>query len=151
MNTTAYFDAADVDTPDGLSPSVDMQDISGIPSEGTGLSGAAFVPGTSIWSLAKARAAAEGTPDATFVTTEFGYGSRHSDTTVAEFLREDGASVEGDGSLEMGPSALSFTGYIYIPPGIHEITVTSDDGFDLNIGGVDFSEFASGRLRRRAL
>ncbi|WP_413717428.1 LamG-like jellyroll fold domain-containing protein [Silicimonas sp. MF1-12-2] len=145
MNTTAFFDATDVSTPADLSPSVSMDQITGIPSTGTGLSGAAFVPGTGIWNIEKAQEAASGTPDATFVTTEFGYRSKNSDTTIAEFLERDGASVEGDGDLEMGPSALSFSGYIYIPPGVHEIRVTSDDGFDLNIGGVDFSEFASGR------
>ena len=127
MNTTAFFDATDVSTPADLSPSVSMDQITGIPSTGTGLSGAAFVPGTSIWNIEKAQEAASGNPDATFVTTEFGYRSRNSDTTIAEFLERDGASVEGDGDLEMGPSALSFSGYIYIPPGVHEIRVTSDD------------------------
>ncbi|NND20632.1 MAG: hypothetical protein HKO14_00965, partial [Silicimonas sp.] len=99
----------------------------------------------SIWNIDKATEAALGTPDATFVTTEFGYRSKTSDTSVAEFLAHDAGSVQGNGDLEMGPSALSFTGYIYIPPGAHEIAVTSDDGFDLNIGGVNFSEFATGR------
>ncbi|MBT8423539.1 MAG: hypothetical protein KJO67_01075, partial [Silicimonas sp.] len=145
MNTTAYFDATAVDTPAGLTPTVTMDAVSGIPSEGTGLIGAAFVPGSSIWNIDKATEAALGTPDATFVTTEFGYRSKTSDTSVAEFLAHDAGSVQGNGDLEMGPSALSFTGYIYIPPGVHEIAVTSDDGFDLNIGGVNFSEFATGR------
>ena len=145
MNTTAYFDASAVDTPEGLTPAITIDQITGIPSSGTGLIGAAFVPGTGIWNIDKALLAAQGTPDATFVTTEFGYRSRNSDTTVQEFLDHDGASVQGNGDLEMGPSALTFSGYIYIPPGVHEIAVTSDDGFDLNIGGVNFSEFASGR------
>ena len=43
MNTTAYFDASNVDTPAGLTPVVAMADISGIPSEGTGLAGSAYV------------------------------------------------------------------------------------------------------------
>ncbi|NND22325.1 MAG: hypothetical protein HKO14_09570, partial [Silicimonas sp.] len=86
MNTTAYFDATAVDTPAGLTPTVTMDTISGIPSEGTGLIGAAFVPGSSIWNIDKATEAALGTPDATFVTTEFGYRSKTSDTSVAEFL-----------------------------------------------------------------
>lgn len=145
MTTTAYFDATDVNTPAGLSPTVAMSSITGIPSTGTGLTGAAYVPGTGIWNLAKALAAIQGTPDATFVTTEFGYWSKHSDTTVSEFLGDDAATLQGNGDLEMGPSALSFSGYIYIPPGVHEIAVTSDDGFDLNIGGINFSEFESGR------
>ena len=58
---------------------------------------------------------------------------------------DDAASLEGNGNLEMGPSALTLSGYIYIPPGVHEIKVVSDDGFELEIGGVDFSEFTGGR------
>ncbi|MEM9970466.1 MAG: hypothetical protein AAF762_05150, partial [Pseudomonadota bacterium] len=145
MNTTAYFDASNPDTPPGLTPAIGMGNISGIPSEGTGLAGKAFVPGTRIFDIVSAREAAQGTPDATFTATELAYAARKSDTTVTEFLGDDGASVQGNGDLEMGPSALMFSGYIYIPPGIHELKITSDDGFDLNIGGVDFSEFASGR------
>ena len=145
MNTTAYFDPSNPDTPANRSPAVAMANISGIPSSGTGLTGAAFVPGTNIWNIELARAAANGTADATFISTELVYGSRKSDTTIAEFLGDDGGSVEGNGDLEMGPSALTFSGYIYIPPGVHEIKVYSDDGFDLNIGGVDFSDFPSGR------
>ncbi len=145
MNTTAFFDASNPDVIEGMTASVSSTDVTGVPSSGTGLTGAAFVPGTSIWNIAMAREAAGGTPDATFVSSEIFYGSRNSDTTIAEFLGDDGASVEGDGDLEMGPSALTLSGFIYIPPGVHEIKVISDDGFDLNIGGADFSEFASGR------
>ena len=144
-DTTYYFDASNPETIAGMTTAVAIGDINGVPSSGTGLIGAAYVPGTSIWNIAKAREAAEGTADATFVSTELAYGSNQSDTTIAEFLAEDGASVQGDGTLEMGPSAMTFNGYIYIPPGVHQITVSSDDGFDLNIGGVDFSEFANGR------
>ena len=145
MNTTAYFDASNPDTIEGMTAAVAYADITDVPSEGTGLAGQAFAPGTSIWNIAAAREAAGGTPDATFVSSELIYGSRKSDTTIEQFLGDDGATVEGNGDLEMGPSALTFSGYIYIPPGVHEIKVYSDDGFDLNIGGVDFSEFASTR------
>ena len=51
MNTTAHFHASAVDTPTGLAPAVTMDSITGVPSQGTGLTGAAFVPGTSIWNL----------------------------------------------------------------------------------------------------
>ena len=145
MNTTAYFDATNVDTPAGLSPAVAMEAITGVPSLGTGLMGAAFVPGTSIWNTAQAAAAAAGTPDATFIASEVMYGSRKSETTVAEFIGDDADSLEGNGDLEMGPSALTLSGYIYIPPGVHQIEIYSDDGFELTIGGVDYSEFTGGR------
>ncbi|MEM8882274.1 MAG: LamG-like jellyroll fold domain-containing protein, partial [Pseudomonadota bacterium] len=145
MNTTAFFDPDDVNTPAGLAPVVAVADISGVPSQGTGLAGAAFVPGTRISDIDKAAEAATGVADATFVSTELAYGASKSDTTVAEFLGVDGASVQGNGDLEMGPSALTFSGYIYIPAGIHELSISSDDGFDLQIGGVDFSEFEGSR------
>ncbi|MDJ0637867.1 MAG: hypothetical protein QNJ20_03460, partial [Paracoccaceae bacterium] len=145
MNYTAYFDPSNPDTPAGMTPTVAAADVTGVPSTGTGLAGAAYVPGTRIWNIDMAAEAAAGTADATFVASELVYKNNKSDTTITEFLRDDGASVQGNGDLEMGPSALTFSGYIYIPPGVHEIKITSDDGFDLNIGGVDFSEFANGR------
>jgi len=145
MNTTAYFDASAVETPAGLAATISASDVKGIPSEGTGLLGAAYVPGTKIWNIDMARAAADADPDATFIASEIAYGSKQSDTSIAEFLDEDASSLIGDGTLEMGPSALTLMGFIYIPPGVHEIAVVSGDGFELRLGGVDFSEFAAGR------
>ena len=141
MNTTAFFDATNPDVIEGMTATVASINVTGVPSSGTGLTGAAFVPGTSIWNIAMAREAAGGTPDATFVSSEIFYGSRKSDTTIAEFLGDDGASVEGDGDLEMGPSALTLSGFIYIPPGVHEIKVISDDGFPRFILAIMFRYF----------
>ena len=143
---SAYFDIADIDTPAALSPTVSSAAIAGVPSTGTGLTGAAYAPGDRIWSIDRLNEIiAANTPDATFVATKLAYGSRDSDTSIAEFLAEDAASIIGDGGLEMGPSGLTLTGYIYIPPGAHEISVVSDDGFTLKLGGVDFSAFPGGR------
>lgn len=143
---SAYFDIADIDTPAGLNPTIANAAITGVPSTGTGLIGAAYAPGDRIWSIERLNEViAANAPDATFVATKMAYGSRDSDTSIAEFLAEDAASIVGNGDLEMGPSGLTLTGYIYIPPGAHEISVVSDDGFTLKIGGVDFSEFLSGR------
>jgi len=145
MNSITYFDPADADTPEGMATSLAMTSISGVPSKGTGLDGAVYVPGTSIWNIDIAAQAATGTPDATFTASEIAYGSHKSDTTIAQFLDHDAGSIAGNGDLEFGPSALTLSGYIYIPPGVHEIEVVSDDGFNLAIGGVEFSEFANGR------
>ena len=143
---SAYFDSADIDTPAGMSPTIAIDAITGVPSSGTGLAGAAYAPGDRIWSIEKLNEIIAGNaPDATFVATKMAYGSRHSDTSIAEFLAEDAASIVGDGDLEMGPSGLTLSGYIYIPPGAHEISVASDDGFTLELGGVDFSAFLNGR------
>jgi Ca2+-binding RTX toxin-like protein len=144
-DTTVYFDASSPDTPEGMTASVAIGDVTGVPSSGTGLTGAAYAPGTSIWNIDRAAEAAAGTPDATFEVSELFFRSKNSDTTVAEFLGDHGTITSGNGDVEMGPSALTFSGYIYIPPGVHEIAVISDDGFGLEIGGVDFSEFANNR------
>ena len=143
---SAYFDIADVDTPPRLNPRISSDEIAGVPSSGTGLRGAAYAPGDSIWSIGQLNEViAANTPDATFVASKVAYGSRESDTTIAEFLAEDASSIVGNGDLEMGPSGLTLSGFIYIPPGPHEISVASDDGFALRLGGVDFSEFLGGR------
>ncbi|MEM9432361.1 MAG: LamG-like jellyroll fold domain-containing protein [Pseudomonadota bacterium] len=142
MTIPTSFDAADVNTPLGLTPAIALADIDGIPATGTGLIGAVFVPGSPIRSLEDAFEAATGTPELTFTASEILYGAKGSDTTVAEFLDHDAGSIIGDGdAFEMGPSALSLSGYIYIPAGLHQIEVISDDGFVMQIGGVEFSEF----------
>ncbi|MEL7464658.1 MAG: LamG-like jellyroll fold domain-containing protein [Pseudomonadota bacterium] len=131
-----------VDTPEGMTAAVTPAAAAGVPAIGAGLSGAAYAPGDHIRSLADVAAiVAANDPDATFTTTEIAYGARNSDTSIAEFLGDDAASIVGDGSLEMGPSALVLTGFIYIPPGTHTVSVVSDDGFSLSLGGVEFSEF----------
>ena len=145
MTTTAYFDPSTADTPEGLDPALAYSGIAAIPSQGTGLLGMAYAPGTGIWNLAKALEAASGTPDATFVAQELSFASKSSDTSVAAFLGDDGEITSGDGGVEMGPSALTFAGYIYIPPGTHEIAITSDDGFSLSLGDVEFISYEGSR------
>ncbi len=146
MNSITYFDVSAVDTPTGMTTALPASDISGIPASGTGLLGVVFVPGTRINTIEAAAAAASGTADAVFVSSEIAYGAKKSDTTVAEFLGQDSGSIEGPGGdLEFGPSALTLTGYIYIPAGVHEIEVVSDDGFRLELGGVEFSSYEGAR------
>ena len=128
-------------------PTVDMGQITGIPGIGSGLAGEVYVPGSYIGNTNTLKQViASQAPDLTFTATELFYGSRKSDTSVTEFLNHDAPSLSGDGTgLEMGPSGLAFHGYVYIPPGTHTIAVRSDDGFDLNIGGMDFTEYKWGR------
>ncbi|MCY4333875.1 MAG: hypothetical protein OXC60_04280 [Litoreibacter sp.] len=143
MTIPTSFNPSDVNTPSGLAPAIALADVAGIPASGTGLSGAVYVPGTPIRSLEDALEAASGAPDLSFTATEIAYGANRSDTSAAEFLDHDADSIVGDGSaFEMGPSALTMSGFVYIPAGVHEIEVVSDDGFSLQIGGVDFSEFS---------
>ncbi len=141
MPIPTRFNPSDVNTPAGLAPTLSLSDINGVPALGTGLMGSVFVPGSPIRSLEDAASAAMGTPELTFTATEIVYGARGSDTTVAEFLDHDAGSIVGDGdAFEMGPSALTMSGFIYIPAGLHQIEVVSDDGFAMEIGGVAFSD-----------
>lgn len=140
-----YFDASNPDTPAGMTATVAYDENGEVPVFGTGLTGLAYAPGTSIWNLGQLIEAMTAGPDASFTATEIAYGGNKSSTTLAQFLGEDADTITGDGSIEMGPSGLALSGYIYIPPGVHEIAITSDDGFSLSIGGQPFSAFNGGR------
>ncbi|MEM9811640.1 MAG: LamG-like jellyroll fold domain-containing protein [Pseudomonadota bacterium] len=147
MEYDRYFDASNPDTPPRMKPAVTLDDApGGVPMSGTGLAGAAYAPGGSINSIEQLEdIMSRIDPQATFTATEIDYGSRDSETTISEFLDHDSGSVTGNGDLEMGPSGLALTGFIYIPEGVHEIEVISDDGFSLELGGVDFMEFEGRR------
>ncbi|MEM8630706.1 MAG: LamG-like jellyroll fold domain-containing protein, partial [Pseudomonadota bacterium] len=140
MTIQTYFDPADLDTPEGLTPAVALSSVSGIPAVGTGLAGAVFVTGEEIASLSEAEESTANAPSVTFTASEIAYGAKDSGTTVAEFLDHDAGTIVGDGdAIEMGPSALTLSGFVYIPEGVHLIEVISDDGFAMQIGGTSFS------------
>ncbi len=131
---------------DGLDPSVPSDAISGVPITGTGLRGLAYAPGTAIWSLETLdELIATTEPQAAFEVDKISFASNDSDTSLAEFLGDNGQVTDGDGTIEMGPSGLVLTGYVYIPEGDHVISVRSDDGFGLRLGGVDIMEFTGTR------
>ena len=130
----------------GMTPAVASGAAAGVPLEGTGLTGRAWGTGERIWSIPRFdEIAGAEPPTARFAASEIAFGSRHSDTTLAEFLAANGQVTGGDGSMEMGPSGLILEGYVYIPEGEHEITVRSDDGFALRLGGVDFMAYEGAR------
>ena len=131
---------------DGLEPEVSIDSVAGVPVMGTGLMGSAWADGTKINSIADLQnLMGTVSPTATFEVSEFGFKSHESDTSIEEFLGDKGMVLSGDGMAEMGPSGLSFTGYIFIPAGEHTITVASDDGFQMSIGGVPFTSFEGRR------
>ncbi|MEM7547519.1 MAG: LamG-like jellyroll fold domain-containing protein [Pseudomonadota bacterium] len=141
-----FFDASNAETLLGMSTALDISEIDDVPSQGTGLAGAAYAPGDKIWSIGMLDdIIATNLPDATFTASNLAYGGNKSETTLSEFLKDDAASISGDGNVEMGPSGLVMKGFIFIPEGAHEIAISSDDGFELEIGGVLFSEFTGTR------
>ena len=142
------FDATTSDTPPGMNPAVYAASAAGVPSQGTGLAGAVYITNGSIRSIPDLETiVATRSPVSTFTATRLDYSGRRSDTTISEFLDHDAASIQGapGDAFEMGPSGMVFTGFIYIPPGRHEIAVASDDGFKLSIAGVEFTEFTGTR------
>ncbi|MEM9247970.1 MAG: hypothetical protein AAGB05_04640, partial [Pseudomonadota bacterium] len=136
----------DLGTIEGLGPVIATADLNAVPIVGSGLRGVAYAPGTAIWSLERLdEVIAANDPDAAFEVSQIGFAAKDSDTTLAEFLGDRGTVTGGDGGIEMGPSGLVLTGYVYIPPGEHTIAVRSDDGFGLRLGGVDLMEFTGMR------
>ncbi|MEM9781438.1 MAG: LamG-like jellyroll fold domain-containing protein, partial [Pseudomonadota bacterium] len=146
MDYTYLVDLDAIDTPSALSPTIAQSALTRVPLTGTGLQGSAYLPDDGkIKNIDEiADIVANQTADATFVAKDFNYGNNDSDTSLTEFLDGDGATVEGT-DIEMGPSALVMTGYIYISEGPHTITVGSDDGFSMKIGDVNFMEFEGAR------
>ncbi len=152
MAYSPLFDPTTADTPAGMTPDVAMSSITGVPLTGTGLSGQIYL-GTSeakIWSITRLQdlLTAGLQPSMTFTATEISYRGTSSDRSLTGFLDEDAASLAGTGTdFVMGGSSIGFSlsGFIYIPPGTHELSVASDDGFRLTIGGVDFTEYLNGR------
>ncbi|MEM6825323.1 MAG: hypothetical protein AAF566_09430, partial [Pseudomonadota bacterium] len=126
-------------------PEIDHNAGGEIPATGTGLSGRAWASDAPIRTIADLLNAMGSDPTASFTAREIAYGSNRSDTTLEEFLGKDGDSITGQGTMEMGPSGIALQGYLYIPPGAHTLSVISDDGFALSIGGSLFSIHAGSR------
>ena len=147
-NYNPLVDLSNVDTPANMDPEVSVSGITHVPAQGTGLAGEVFITNGWIGSIETLREViANDPPIMTFTSTQVAYSGKSSSTTVAEFLGHDADSINepfGD-VFEMGPSGIKLTGYIYIPDGAHDISVVSDDGFALKIGGVDYSEFSGTR------
>lgn len=80
-------------------------------------------------------------PTATFTSTSLDYSTAD---TLAEFLGNDASTLSADiGNNTMETIGFRFTGFVKLDAGQHDFTVTSDDGFRLNIGGENVSEFYS--------
>ncbi|WP_157237047.1 VCBS domain-containing protein, partial [Endozoicomonas elysicola] len=114
----------------------------GSPSEGggSGLLGEIFDTSALINNLTDLGNLVNGTPAATFSATDLGFSN--TATTIGGFIGNDSASLSNDISDNaMETVGFRFTGFVKLPAGQHDFTVTSDDGFRLNIGGQNVSEF----------
>ncbi|MGO1117233.1 calcium-binding protein [Rhodovibrionaceae bacterium A322] len=89
-------------------------------------------------------------PDYTFVSTALDYpqgSTDKGDYSISQFLGSDTSSLSDPAAetLDVQTMVFVFKGYIYIPAGTHDITVGSDDGYSLSIGGQTFSEYSTPR------
>ena len=81
-----------------------------------------------------------GAPDATFMSSGIDYPNgattvvKDDETSLADFLGVDAASIVGTGSDTMEFSVFRFTGFVELLAGPTTVTVASDDGFLLTLG-----------------
>lgn len=79
-------------------------------------------------------------PDATFKSTGIDYpqgpqGPGATSDTLADWLGTDSASLSGSSGVSMLGSIFRFTGSIFLDAGTNNLSVGSDDGYRLSIGG----------------
>ncbi|MBU0498836.1 MAG: family 16 glycosylhydrolase [Gammaproteobacteria bacterium] len=113
---------------------------------GTGLSGQAFDSNrgfNSIGELQDFLAIADASHS--FTASQIDFGGANQRGNIAGFLGDSAQLTSGDGSTAMETVAVRLSGYVYIPAGEHHITVRSDDGYLLKLGGQEFSSFESPR------
>lgn len=87
---------------------------------------------------------------ATFTSTGIDYpaggtNNINSNTTLANFLGPDAASIVGNGNATIMTSVFRFTGFVDLLPGNQEFVVGSDDGYRLEINGDRISQQNSPR------
>ncbi|WP_236632958.1 LamG-like jellyroll fold domain-containing protein [Endozoicomonas elysicola] len=106
---------------------------------GSGLLGEIFETSSSINDLTDLGNVVSNTPTATFTATNLDYSDAG---TLAGFLGNDANTLSTDiGNNTMETIGFRFTGFVKLDAGQHDFTVTSDDGFRLNIAGQNISEF----------
>jgi len=127
-------------------PEIAIGDLGDIPLAGAGLVGVVY-DAESIHSITDfARLIGAGlAPSATFEASAIDYGDGASNESLADFLGPDGGSIVGDADLVMDGVGITLNGFIALPEGEHSITVRSDDGFVLLLGGAEVARFEGRR------
>lgn len=113
---------------------------------GTGLSGTVYDRSTTFGSVDDLIAqVATKSADHHFIASTIDFGSPREDSTLGQFLGLNGTLTDGGAGTAMNTIGLHLTGYIWLGAGAHYVTVRSDDGFSLSLGGSQVSEYAWGR------
>ncbi|MBU0653806.1 MAG: hypothetical protein KJ914_01605, partial [Gammaproteobacteria bacterium] len=114
--------------------------------EGTGLVGRAFDSSQSFYSLDQLQEyVANNSATHGFIASQIDFGGANQHGTVGGFLGDNGELTHGNADTAMETAAVHLTGFVYIPQGEHRITVRSDDGYLLKLGGQEFSSYESPR------
>lgn len=114
---------------------------------GTGLTGEVFDRNTgfdSIDDLISQSATKAANFHFTAETVDFGTPWREN-VTLGEFLGDNGALTDGGASTDMTTIGMHLKGFVWLDAGHHLITVRSDDGFRLDLGGSEVSSYPWGR------
>ncbi|MDF8333659.1 LamG-like jellyroll fold domain-containing protein [Novosphingobium cyanobacteriorum] len=113
---------------------------------GTGLTGEVFDRSTgfdSIDDLIAQSATKAANFHFTASTVDFGGGWKSG--TLGSFLGENAALNDGGASTDMTTIGMHMKGFVWLSAGQHLVTVRSDDGFRLDLGGSEVSSYPWGR------
>ena len=87
-----------------------------------------------------AQTVTDAAPTRTFAAARVDFGAASGETTLGQFLGDAGTLDGGAGTgTDMTTIGLHLSGYVWIPAGTHIVTVRSDDGFLLDLGGTTIS------------
>jgi len=92
-----------------------------------------------------AQAATQTTPSYQFTAETVNFGGFGESGTLGHFLDQEGSLIGGGANAAMTTIGMRIQGYIWLEAGEHRITVRSDDGFLLKIGGEVVSSYEWGR------
>lgn len=137
-------DSGPLDAPEAGSP-VASGDLPAV-HRGSGLSARVYDRAGNFGSIHDliSQIATQANPNATFSANRIDFGAQGSETTLAEFIGDAGMIGAG-GNTSMSTIGIQMTGFIWLEPGTHLITVQSDDGFLLRLGGETVSSFEGNR------
>jgi Ca2+-binding RTX toxin-like protein len=138
-------DAAPLDAPQPGAPA----DTGALPAvhRGTGLTADVYDRSGNFASVQDliAQVATQANPNLSFDADRIDFGAQSMETTLAQFIGDAGSISGGGGNTQMSTIGLHLTGFIWLEPGTHLITVQSDDGFLLRLGGETISSFEGTR------
>jgi len=92
-----------------------------------------------------AQAATQTTPNFRFTAESINFGGFGESRTLGNFLDQEATLQGGGGNTAMTTIGMRIQGFIWLEAGDHRITVRSDDGFLLKIGGEVVSSYEWGR------